>query len=421
MTSEVSTSTGAAFAHVTERNDSATSVTPSPDALSWVSKLIGFDTTSRCSNLGLVEAVRDELARRGFRLALTCDATGGKANLLASRPADDGRLEGGLVLSGHVDTVPIDGQAWTSDPFRAVVKDGRLYGRGACDMKGFVGTALAVAVTAAARPLSAPIHLALSYDEELGCLGVPHLVADMQRRDIAPAGCIVGEPSMMQVITGHKGANAYRAHVTGLARHSSQAPKGVNAIEYAARLIAHMATMAERFADAGPFDSHFGIPHSTMQTGTIGGGIAINTVPADCEFAFEFRNLPAVPAGSIIAEIERYAQEVLVPAMRARSATADIRLEALSIMPALAADEAAPFTRLVRELVGDQAIRKVAYGTEAGYFQAAGIPTVVCGPGDIAQAHIDDEFVSLEQLARCERFLHQLIGRMCRLDTSAAS
>lgn len=382
-------------------------------AVDWIGRLIAFDTTSRNSNLGLIEEVRDRLSGLGFVCRTTHDKSGAKANLLASLPAGDGRLDGGLCLSGHVDTVPVDGQAWSSDPFSADIRQDRLYGRGACDMKGFVGTAIAVAIAHADRPLTAPIHLALSYDEEVGCLGAPALVEDIVAQGIIPDGCIVGEPTMMQVVSAHKGANVARCRVGGLARHSSLTPEGINAIEYAARLIVHIQSIAGRFATDGPFSEGFNVPFTTLQTGLVTGGIAVNTVPADCDFTFEFRNLPGVPADAIFREIEDHALGRLLTEMRRRNACGCIVLERLASAPAFEAEDEAPFTRLVREITGDHMVRKVAYGTEAGIFHQAGIPTLVCGPGDIAQAHAADEFVDLAQIRRCERMLTELVSRMC--------
>jgi acetylornithine deacetylase len=382
---------------------------PSPEVIETVGRLIAFDTTSRNSNLGLIETLRDQLRDLGFRSALTYDATEGKANLLATLPADDGRLNGGICLSGHVDTVPVDGQEWSSDPYSATLRRGRIYGRGACDMKGFVGTAIAVGVARATRPRSSPLHLALSYDEELGCLGAPGLVADMVARGIRPDGCIVGEPTRMEIVSAHKGATVGRVRVRGLAQHSSSAPSGVNAIEHAAGLIVHLRQIADGFAQDGPFDGCFEVPFTTLQTGVINGGIAVNTVPAACELVFEFRNLPDVDPQDIRRTIDEHIAKKMIPAMRQRSAASDADIDWLAGVPAFEADESQPFTRQARAITGDHVVRKVAYGTEAGIFAQAGIPSLVCGPGDIAQAHVADEFVSVEQLARCEGFLTRLI------------
>lgn len=382
---------------------------PSGRAIDWIRRLIAFDTTSRNSNLLLIDDVRDALSPLGFVCRTTRDATGSKANLLATLPSDDGALSGGLCLSGHVDAVPVDGQDWSSDPFSAVVRGGRLFGRGACDMKGFVGTAIAVAISRCDRPRRAPLHLALSYDEELGCLGAPAMVEDMIAAGIVPDGCVVGEPTMMAVVDAHKGANVGRCRVEGLARHSSLAPSGINAIEYAARIIVYMQAMADGFARTDPFSDGFDVPFTTLQTGLIEGGIAVNTVPAACSFTFEFRNLPGSSADEIMDRIVAYARSEVLPAMRSRAGGGEIVFERLAAAPALEARPDNEFTRLVRAVTNDHAVRRVAYGTEAGIFQEAGIPTIVCGPGDIAQAHTADEYVELSQIARCEAVLHALV------------
>ena len=390
----------------------AVSRTASAEALGWVERLVRIDTTSRNSNLGLIETVRDHLAAAGLAPVLSYDAARNKANLFATVPAADGATQGGVALSGHTDTVPVDGQNWSSDPFVPVVRDGRLYGRGTCDMKGFIGTAIAHLPRMQAARLKRPLHFALSYDEELGCLGAPVMLDDLAARGIHPEGCVVGEPTMMRVIVANKGINCYRCKVHGHAAHSSLTPKGVNAIEFAARLINHIRETAETWRAMGPFDPAFDVPFTTAQTGVIAGGVAVNVVPSFCEFLFEFRNLPGVDSAAIFAAIERFARDVLVPEMRRVKPEADIVFEQIAGSPSLEADEKAALTKLVRDLTQDRDSRKVAYATEAGLFQNAGIAAVVCGPGDIDQAHKPDEFVALDQIGRCEDFLTRLIGTL---------
>jgi acetylornithine deacetylase len=388
---------------------------PSPDlpasatTIAWTEKLISFDTTSRLPNLGLIETVRDYLRSAGLDATLTYDETGQWANLFATVPAHDGTTHGGIVLSGHTDVVPVDGQQWDSDPFVARIDDGKLYGRGSCDMKGFIGTALALLPQMQSAKLAKPIHFALSFDEEVGCAGAPLLLADLQKRGLRPEGCIVGEPTSMRPIVAHKGINAYRCCVRGHAAHSSLTPQGLNAIEYAARLICHIRDVAQRYRSHGPFDTLYDVPFTTAQTSTITGGNAINTVPAHCEFQFEFRNLPTMDPQAILAQIETYARDTLLPQMRREHPDAAIEISEIAAAPGLDASEQAAITQLVRALTADQAKRKVAYGTEAGLFQRAGIPTVVCGPGNIEQAHKPNEFVSLEQLGASESFIRKLI------------
>ncbi|WP_186155368.1 acetylornithine deacetylase [Burkholderia gladioli] len=381
----------------------------SPISLDWVRDLVAMDTTSRVPNLGLIETVRDALAERGIASTLTHDKREGWANLFATIPAHDGTTDGGVVLSGHTDVVPVDGQDWDSDPFKPAIRDGRLYGRGTCDMKGFIGAALALVPEMQAARLAKPIHLALSYDEEIGCAGAPLLIADLKQRGLNPSGCIVGEPTSMRPIIAHKGINTYRCCVRGHAAHSSLTPKGLNAIEYAARLICHIRDIADEFRAKGPFDELYDVPFTTAQTSQIQGGNAINTVPAECRFSFEFRNLPTLDPDAIFAKIDAYARDTLLPKMRREHPDAAIEISKIASAPGLDADEQAAITQLVRALSADQSQRKVAYGTEAGLFANAGIPSVVCGPGNIEQAHKPNEYVELAQLDGCERFLRKFI------------
>jgi acetylornithine deacetylase len=381
-------------------------------ALPWIDKLLSIDTTSRNSNLGLIEMVRDSLNGAGVQSVLTYHPSGQKANLFATLPAHDGETNGGIVLSGHTDVVPVDGQEWSSDPFKPEIRDGRLYARGSCDMKGFIGSVLAQLPDMQQARLSKPIHFAFSYDEEVGCVGAPLMIADLIKRGIKPEGCIVGEPTSMRPVVGHKGINVYRCHVHGHATHSSLTPKGVNAIEYAARLICYIRDIADQHRANGPYDEAFTVPFTTAQTGTISGGIAVNIVPALCEFTFQVRNLPTVDVDRIIKQIQDYARDELVPRMKAENPIGDIRFTKMAVAPALDESEQDAVTALVRALTADQERRKVAYGTEAGLFKAAGIPSIICGPGDIEQAHKPDEYVELEQLRECERFLARFIRGM---------
>ncbi len=384
----------------------------SPLSLDWVRELVRMDTTSRVPNLGLIETVRDALAKRGIRSELTFDKREGWANLFATIPAHDGATDGGVVLSGHTDVVPVDGQTWDSDPFAPEIRDGKLYGRGTCDMKGFIGAALALVPEMQAAKLVRPIHFALSYDEEIGCAGAPLLIADLKARGLNPSGCIVGEPTSMRPIIAHKGINTYRCCVRGHAAHSSLTPKGLNAIEYAARLICHIRDIADEFRANGPFDELYDVPFTTAQTSLIEGGNAINTVPAECRFSFEFRNLPTLDPDAIFARIDAYARDTLLPKMRREHPDAAIEISKIAAAPGLDADEQAAITELVRALTADQSRRKVAYGTEAGLFANAGIPSIVCGPGNIEQAHKPNEFLEIAQLAECERFLHKFVYGM---------
>ena len=359
--------------------------------------------------MGLIETVRDELRGAGIEATLTTDPSGKWANLFATVPAHDGSTQGGIALSGHTDVVPVEGQSWHSDPFQPSVRDGRLYGRGTCDMKGFIGAALSMLPKMQATRLARPIHFALSFDEEIGCAGAPLMIADLIRRGVTLDGCIVGEPTGMRPVVAHKGINVYDCHLRGFATHSSLTPQGMNAIEYAARLICFIRDLADELRTQGPFDELYDVPFSTAQTSTIQGGNAINTVPADCSFVFEFRNLPMLDPQVVLARIEQYAFDSLLPKMQREYASAAIEFSKIATAPGLDATEQAAITQLVRELTQDQEKRKVAYGTEAGLFARAGVPSIVCGPGNIEQAHKANEYVALDQLHACEAFLSKLI------------
>ena len=383
------------------------------NTLAWLDRLVAIDTTSRNSNLGLIETVRDALAAQGLAPWLAGNADGSKANLFCTLPAQDGQAQGGIVLSGHTDVVPVDGQDWASDPFKLTDRgDGRLYARGSCDMKGFIASSLALVPEALARPRRKPLHLALSYDEEVGCVGAPVMLAELNRRGIRADGCVVGEPTSMKPVVAHKGGYFFRCTVHGKAAHSSLTPQGCNAIEHAARLICHIRDLADAWRAQGPFDAAFDVPHSTITTNLIAGGIAINTVPDTCSFSYDFRHLPGHDAEGIQAEVRRYVDQQLLPAMRREYADARIDIECGAAVATLDASEQAAITQLVRALTQDQGVRKVAYGTEAGQFAQAGIPAILCGPGSIEQAHKADEYVELEQLALCDRFLRQLVATL---------
>ena len=379
-----------------------------PQSVALLEKLIAFDTTSRNSNLDMIEYLRSLFVEAGIEPWLTYDADGRKANLFATLPGADGATQGGIVLSGHTDVVPVDGQKWTSDPFQMTQRDGRLYGRGTADMKGFIAICMTKLEMMKERNLRKPLHFAFSFDEEIGCLGAPLMIDEMLRRDIRPDGCLIGEPTSMKVVVAHKGANLYRCRVHGRAAHSSLPQLGVNAIEYAARVICFIRDLADGMKFEGPFDKFFDTPFSTAQTGRISGGVATNVVPQSCEFDFEFRNIPQVAAQDIYARISGYIEDQIKPAMRGEWEGADIALEKIATAPGLNAEEQAIMTRLARALTNDKDIRKVAYGTEGGQFQHAGVPSIICGPGSIDQAHSADEFIEIEQITQCEAFIDAL-------------
>jgi acetylornithine deacetylase len=374
---------------------------PSAHALEMARALVRINTVSRESNLPLIELIRDELARHGVASRLTFDDERKKANLFATLGAGK---PAGVILSGHTDTVPWDGQDWSVDPLGAEVKDGRLYGRGSADMKSFIGLAVAQVPTFLAADLPFAVHLAFSYDEEVGGFGARRLIADMRDAGVLPLACIVGEPTGMVPALAHKGVYRWRCCVRGHAAHSSLTPQSVNAIEVGARVVAKLADMAARWRDHEPRYPGFDVPYSTGSVGVIEGGIADNVVPADCRFNYEFRNLPGSDVTAMQGEVRGYA-ETLEPAMRAVAADAGIGFESICEMPAFLARADDPAVLLAQRLAATDATTLVAFGTEAGLFQRAGTPTVVCGPGHIAQAHQADEYVSLAQLAAGERFL----------------
>ncbi|MFC5520615.1 acetylornithine deacetylase [Polaromonas jejuensis] len=381
-------------------------LTPSPRALQLIQTLVQMNTVSHNSNLALIHFVRDELQKLGVASRLTTSADKTKANLFATlgegKPA-------GIILSGHTDTVPWDGQDWTGDPLSAAIQDGRLYGRGSCDMKGFIGMALAHAGDFLNSAAPFAVHLALSYDEEVGCLGVKELIADMKDAGIAPLACIVGEPTSMVPATAHKGVYRYKCCVRGKEAHSSLTPQSVNAIEMAARVVGKLRDMAEGFEANEPRYEGFDVPFSTASVGQFHGGIADNVVPRDAEFRYEFRNLPTADAVSMQKEVVAFSERAQ-PAMKKIAPEAGFSFETICEVPAFLGSAGDAVTRLAQRLAGAQRTTLVAFGTEAGLFKSAGIPTVVCGPGSINQAHQPDEYVSLEQLARCEDFMRGLVA-----------
>jgi acetylornithine deacetylase len=379
---------------------------PSPQVIETLERLIAFPTVSRDTNLPLIDWVRDYLASLGVASRLTYDSTRKKANLFAT--LGEGSAPG-LILSGHTDVVPVDGQEWDSNPFQAVIREGMLYGRGSADMKGFIATALALAPKFAEGTHGFPIHLALSYDEEVGCLGVRGLIRDLQDIGLRAAGCIVGEPTMMQPLIAHKGAYRFRCSIHGREAHSSYTPMGVNAIEYAAKIVLYIRQLADELAATEARDAAFVVPHTTLQTGTIRGGLAANIVPKQCEFEFDVRTMPAAQYEPLYSKIRDFAQ-TLLPEMQAVEPNARIAFECLAETPGLSIREDEHIVQLVKKLTGARSAQAASYATEAGLFHEAGIPTVICGPGDIAQAHRPNEFVALEQLARCETFLMDLIN-----------
>lgn len=374
-----------------------------------LSELVAFDTTSRNSNLPLLDYVEDILRPLGFALERYPDETGTKANLWATIGPGD---RPGIVLSGHTDVVPVDGQDWDTDPFVLTERDGRLYGRGSCDMKGFLAVCLALAPEMAAAPLARPIHFAFTHDEEVGCVGAHALVRRLaSEKGVVPAACFVGEPTSMGVVVGHKGKRSVKVTVRGLTRHSSLAPQGVNAVEFAALLVARIRALADRLAAEGARDGAFDVPHTTAHVGVLTGGTALNIVPDVASILFEVRAIGADDPDALVAEIEDYARRELEPRMRAVDPSAGIDFEIYAGFPGLDTAPDAPVVTLAKRLAGRNDHAKVAYGTEAGLFaQIWQVPTVIVGPGSIAQAHQANEWIARSELEACTAFVERLIA-----------
>lgn len=380
------------------------------ESVAIIGDLIGFPTVSRDSNRDLLFYVEAYLARHGIACDIIWNDDRTKGNLWATiGPAD----VPGIILSGHSDVVPVDGQAWTSDPFVPRQAHGRIYGRGACDMKGFIGVVLAAVPDLARRDLKAPVHIAISYDEEFGCTGVRSLIERIAGMAVKPALCVVGEPTSMQVVIGHKGGGMYRVTITGKSAHSSLAPTAVNAIEYAAELIAFIKSLSSEHARAGPHDHVYDVSHSTLSVTTISGGTALNIIPSNCEFGFDIRSLPEVDTHDLIERIRRHAETMILPRMRAISPEAAIVVEPIVEFVGLSTEADHPAVTFIKRLVGRNDHVKVAYGTEAGLFsKSAGVVSVVCGPGSIEQAHKPDEYLDLAEIDRCKAFLGRLADRL---------
>ena len=371
--------------------------------------LIGLPTVSRDSNLDMIEWMRSYLNTNGVTAELIYDAKRRKANLWATVGPD---VDGGVVLSGHTDVVPVDGQDWNTDPFRADQRDARIYGRGACDMKGFIACVLAQIPSWTRLPLKRPVHLAFSYDEEVGCLGVASLINYMQAAGRKASGCVVGEPTGMEVVVAHKGCVSICGQVRGRAAHSSLPAQGVNAIEYAVRLINHVRQLESREMHQGQQQKSFEVPYPTLAATTIEGGVAVNLVPQDCRFTLDYRYLPGTDPQTLLNEIKAHGAQ-LSAEMRSVAPESGIELSheirALSFM----AGSNSPWTALIQNLLRTDTLHTITLGTEAPYFEGVDVPTVVCGPGSIQQAHKANEYVTLDQLSACDRFLDSLGHSLC--------
>ncbi|MBA3908393.1 MAG: acetylornithine deacetylase [Rhodobacter sp.] len=372
-------------------------------------RLVAFDTVSSKPNIDLMTYVKEMLQGAGIGVQLIPDASGGKANLYASIGPSGA---GGVMLSGHTDVVPVEGQAWTKPPFALTEAEGRLYGRGTADMKGFVACAVAAMLGAARRPLKVPLHLALSYDEEIGCIGVRSLIDMLEAAPVRPAMCIVGEPTGMQVATGHKGKVALRATCTGREGHSALAPLALNALHLAGDFLAAVRGLQAEVAATGLRDGDYDVPYTTLHVGKMSGGVQVNIVPNHAVLDFEVRSLAGEDVAGLITRLEAAAEGIVAP-LRAEFPEVAIRVERLWDYPGLGTPSDAGVVNFVKGLTGANGTIKVAFGTEGGLFdQRLGIPTVICGPGSMAQGHKPDEYVPVEQLDRCQAMLGALLGRL---------
>ena len=388
-------------------------MTDQRSTLSFLRDLIAFPTVSRDPNRALIEYCADYLRSIGAVVEIIAADSGDKANLYATIGPD---MVPGVMLSGHTDVVPVDGQLWTKPPFEAVVESGRVYGRGTADMKGFVAAALSCAGNAAQRnlqtPLQTPLHLALSHDEEIGCVGVRSLIEMLAAAPVKPAMCIVGEPTAMAIATGHKGKTAIEAACVGSAAHSALAPQAVNAIHLACDLIAQIRHLQDDMVTDGARDSAYYIPYTTLHAGLITSGVALNIVPDHAVVTFEIRNLAADDPEAILYRLRRAIAPVIAVA-RKRAAEADIVFKVINSYPGLETSLDEAVVAMVAELTGRDERIKVAFGTEGGLFsQRLGIPAVVCGPGSMEQGHKADEFVTLAQLDSCDAMLASLVDRL---------
>jgi acetylornithine deacetylase len=370
-------------------------------------RLVAFPTVSRDSNLPLIEFVQDYLKQHGIAATLVPNDDGTKANLYATMGP---HKPGGVVLSGHTDVVPVDGQPWHTDPFTLTERDGRLYGRGTCDMKAF--TAIALSLVPEMQALTSPIHLALSYDEEVGCLGAPRMIEQLKTQIPTPSAVVVGEPTEMKLVTAHKGLMAHRTTVRGHEAHSSQTHRGVSAVMTASRLITHLDDMARTLRAQTSSNTGFEPAWTTIHVGTVQGGTAINIISRHCEFTWDLRNIPDDDPQELLDRFQHFYEEKVLPEMHDVDPETRIDTTIMARVPALRHEPASAAVKLVQDLTSETAMFKVPFAAEAGQFQEAGFPTVICGPGSIDQAHQRDEFISIEQLDKGVDFMRRLIAHL---------
>ncbi len=379
------------------------------DTVAMLDRLIAYPTISGETNVEMIEEAAGYLEYDGASVKVWRSPDGTRANCLATIGPE---IPGGIMLSGHSDVVPVTGQEWTYDPFQMIEEGGRLYGRGTCDMKGFLAAAMAMASDFAALPVTRPLHIALTYDEETGCMGGLQLAADMIAEDIRPSVCIVGEPTRMQVIEGHKGCYEYTTRFRGFATHGSLTHLGVNAVEYAARYICRLMDIREHLKNASPEGQRFEPPYTTLQIGQVYGGVSRNTIAGECSVEWEMRPIKISDADHVKASIQRYVEEELLPEMRERHPDAAIDLETVGEVVGLTPATESEARHICTSLTGSEETGVVSFGTEAGIYANHGISTVVCGPGSIEQAHKPDEFIELSELGRCLHMLDALKSKL---------
>ena len=397
-----------------------------PESLEYTRRLIAFPSIAQTSNLDVIDYIEAEFARHGHTGHRSYSEDGTRANLFITIPAADGTVNGGVIISGHTDVVPVEGQIWDSDPFTVRIEGTRAYGRGVCDMKGYLGAALWLLPRIRQDRLRVPLHFAFTYDEEVGCVGAPALIEEFTHRGVHPQLCVVGEPTSMRVISAHKGAHRGRVSITGVAKHASLATHGVSAVNAAGEFITFFARLADSWEQEGPFDQAFVVPHATGGVNFARGGVQYNIVAERAVLEYDFRILPSMTTESVVQRLEDELFGEILPRMHARAARAEelsgaepgsltaqvqVQHELLAAVPGLGTPDDAELVRLANTLLGlTEAPQKVTYGTEAGLFQRAGVESIVCGPGDIAQAHSPNEWVELEQLRDCERFFEAILG-----------
>lgn len=393
-------------------------MTDTPRSFDWLQRLVAVDTTSRNSNVEIITLIADALRGAGLEPHVFDDPRSGetgvhKQGLVATIPAADGSTSGGVVLSGHTDVVPVDGQKWSTDPFTVTEKDGRYYGRGVADMKGYIAAILALLPDLTKAELKQPIHLAFSYDEEVACLGGDEIVAQINRLGLKPRGALVGEPTSMRVIRAHKSVNLYDVVFTGVASHASLTAQGVNAIEYAAKLVVWWRELMDQWKAEGPWDDAYPLKWSTGGVNQFSGGTAVNIVPEKAEVLLEYRSIAEVDDDKVLADTRAYVDE-LRRQMQAENPAADVQLSVRAVVPSLDTPADAEAVAVAESAGGGHDDQKVTYGTEGGQFANGGIPAIICGPGDIAQAHTPDEWIEISQLVACEDYLLKLAADLSK-------